>query len=221
MLTLGASSGGAALGRRSRRLQGSDLTLQHAEAVGMPQMLGGDRRTAAERDEPVPTPQTTLAVHEPLAWRQVRLETVSGLLVLDPPRVCEAARESTRSVGRFGQRASALGQGGAAVLVAAEIDPEAGGAFARASGERRLKFVPKRSGDRGLETVRDLQRRQDRRSLARIRRWCKQPAQSVGLGGEPSQLRIGLARQIERRLLSGESVCELDLGRFDNRATLL
>ena len=69
--------------------------------------------------------------------------------------------------------------------------------------------------------MRDPQRRQDRRSLARIRRWCKQPAQSVGLGGEPSQLRIGLARQIERRLLSGEPVCELDLGRFDDRATLL
>ena len=40
----------------------------------MPQMLGGEGGTAAERDEPVPTPQTTLTVNEPLARREARLE---------------------------------------------------------------------------------------------------------------------------------------------------
>src|SRR5260370_4473128 len=91
----------------------------------MPQMLGGEGRTEAERDEPVPTPQMTLTVHEPLARRQARLEAAPGLLVLDPTRLREAARESRRSVDGCSQRAHALGQGSAVMLVAAAIHPEA------------------------------------------------------------------------------------------------
>jgi hypothetical protein len=42
------------------------------------------------------------------------------------------------------------------MLVAAEIDPEAGGACALAIGDRRLKFISKCGTDRGLETRDDL-----------------------------------------------------------------
>src|SRR5207249_289119 len=44
--------------------------------------------------------------------------------------------------------------------------------------------------------------------------------QALGLCGEPSEARIELARQIERRLLACEPVCYLDLSRLDGGAIL-
>ena len=132
----------------------------------------------------------------------------------------EAARETRWRVDDFAQWASALGQRSAVMLAAAEIQPEAGGAAGLAIGQRRLKFVPERGADRGLEARHDPQRGQDRRRVARIRRRCKQPPQALGLCGEPSEARIELARQIERRLLACEPVCYLDLSRLDGGAIL-
>ena len=218
MLTLGTRRGGAALGRQSRGLQGGDLALQHGEAVGMPQMLGGGGRPAAERDEPVPTPQTTLTVDQPLARRQARLEAAPGLLIVDPARLRRGcAREQTerRRLRPTGKRPRAR-QRSHARRPLRSTQKRAASASSPFS-ERRLKFIAKRGADRGLEARRDPQRRQDRRRLARIRRRCKQPAQSLGLCGKPSQLSIDLARQIERRLLAGEPVYDLDLGRLDDR----
>src|SRR5207237_2394035 len=99
-----------ALGRDSRDFQGGDLTLQHGEAVGVPQMLGSEGRTVPERHEPVPPPQATLTVDQPLARRQARLEAVPGLLIVDPAHMGEAARETRWRVDDFAPSASALGQ---------------------------------------------------------------------------------------------------------------
>ena len=87
----------------------------------------------------------------------------------DKIKLRKAARKSRRSIDSFGQRASALGQSSAAILVPTEIGPEAGGASALAIGERRLKFITKHGSDRSLETRRNAQCRQDRRSVAPAR----------------------------------------------------
>ena len=144
-----------------------------------------------------------------------------GLLVLDPADLCEAACESRRGVHSFGQWAGTIGQGGGrAMLVPAEVHPEADAGHLAVS-ERRQKFVPKRGAERCLEAWGDPQPGQDRLAAARIRRRREKPPQPLRLSREPRQPRIDLACRIERRLLTGKSVYHRCLSRFDDGAALL
>jgi len=85
-----------------------DFAGERGEAVGMPQLLGGRGRLRAEAGEPIPAPQPSHAVDDPLTGRQPGLQGMPDLFALDPTGLCESACERGRCGHLVSQRLRAV-----------------------------------------------------------------------------------------------------------------
>ncbi len=175
-----------------------DLTGEHREPVALAQPFCGRVRSRFQPDEPVPAPQPPVAVDDALTGFEPGLQLPSRRLALNPAGPHQLARQCGRRGNHAGERLRALGQRGR----------HKRGQFAPAGGDtglalgirrqlRRRQFAVEQRGGRCLEPFAHLQQRQHRRAVAGLRfRRCEDSFERLGLGIEPGERTIGLARQI-------------------------